>query len=70
MHPRTARHFLTAGWLGYLACAGIYVIAGVLAGDLLSLTGSIFFLAATIAFLVPHLKDGPVDHPHPDENDI
>lgn len=70
MHPRTARHFLTAGWLGYLACAAIYVVAGVRSGDVLSLIGSVFFLLATLAFLIPHIRGAPVDHPHPDDDDI
>ena len=44
------------GWWGYFACATIYVIAGVRAGDWFGLFGSMFFLAATIAFILDHYR--------------
>ena len=42
------------GWWGYFGCAVIYVVAGLRAGDWLGLIGSLFFLGATISFLVLH----------------
>ncbi|MEM6620281.1 MAG: hypothetical protein AAF631_13415 [Pseudomonadota bacterium] len=54
-----SRAFLLAvGWWGYFACAVIYVIAGLRAGDLLGLAGSVCFLVATVAFLIDHYRRG------------
>ena len=50
----TTRGWVTLGWWGYFSCAVVYVISGLRAGDWLGLTGSLFFLAATVAFLIPH----------------
>jgi hypothetical protein len=50
------RVYLTAGWWGYFLCAAIYVIAGLRAGDWLGLVGSVFFLVATVCFMVPHYR--------------
>jgi hypothetical protein len=50
------RNFISAGWWGYFICAVIYVIGGLRAGDWLSILGSLFFLGATISFMVPHYR--------------
>ena len=52
------RILVTLGWWGYLTCAVIYTIAGIRAGDWLGLSGSIFFLLATIVFLIHHYRQG------------
>lgn len=51
-------NLLSIGWWGYFACALIYVIAGLRAGDWLGLLGSMFFLAATVAFLIHYYRSG------------
>lgn len=51
------RNLMTFAWWGYFSCAVIYTIAGLRAGDWLSLTGSFLFLAATAAFLVLHYRN-------------
>ena len=50
------RGFITAGWWGYFICAVIYVIGGIRAGDWITIIGSLFFLIATICFMVPHYR--------------
>lgn len=45
---------LQAGWWGYFACAAVYVVAGLRAGDWFGLLGSVFFLIATVCFIVEH----------------
>ncbi len=52
-----SRAFITAGWWGYFICAAIYVVAGIRAGDWLGLTGSVFFLLATVSFMIPHYRN-------------
>lgn len=49
---------LSLGWWDYFACAAVYVIAGLRAGDWLGLVGSLFFLLATIAFIIEHYRGG------------
>ncbi len=50
------RGFVSIGWWGYFGCALIYVISGLRSGDWLGLAGSLFFLGATVAFLIPHYR--------------
>ncbi len=52
------RGYITAGWWGYFLCAAIYVIAGLRAGDWLGLVGSVFFLLATVSFMIHHARFG------------
>jgi hypothetical protein len=52
----TNRGFVSLGWWGYFSCAVIYVISGLRAGDWLGFAGSLFFLGATVAFLIPHYR--------------
>lgn len=49
---------LSAGWWGYFACAAVYVIAGLRAGDWFGLLGSVFFLVATVCFIIEHYRGG------------
>jgi hypothetical protein len=51
--------FASLGWWGYLACATVYVVAGLRAGDPLGTLGSAFFLVATLCFMVPHYRNRP-----------
>lgn len=52
-----SRGFITMGWWGYFICAAIYVVAGIRAGDWLGLSGSLFFLGATVCFIIPHYRN-------------
>ncbi len=52
----SSRAWVSIGWWGYFTCALIYVVAGVRAGDWLGTVGSLFFLGATVAFLIPHYR--------------
>ena len=51
-----SRGFITMGWWGYFICAAIYVVVGIRAGDWLGLSGSFFFLIATVCFITPHYR--------------
>ena len=50
------RFFVSLGWWWHLTCAALYVIAGLRSGDWLGVAGSFLFLAATVAFLIPHYR--------------
>ena len=52
----SSRGLISVGWWGYFACAAVYVIAGLRAGDWFGLLGSLFFLGATIAFIIEHYQ--------------
>ena len=52
----SSRRLISLGWWGYFACAAVYVIAGLRAGDWFGLLGSLFFLGATIAFILEHYR--------------
>ena len=52
----TTRTYISLGWWGYFSCAVLYVISSLRAGDWLTIAGSLFFLAATVAFLIPHYR--------------
>ena len=40
------------GWWGYLICALIYSYGAWTAGDMVGLAGSLFFLGATVCFMI------------------
>lgn len=48
----TDRALIGLGWWGYFICAVIYVFSGIRAGDWVGLSGSAFFLLATLCFMV------------------
>lgn len=60
LHRRITREvrFHVLGWLLFVVCALIFIAAGLRDGDILILTGSIVFLLACFAFLVPLLFPG------------
>ena len=45
--------FQKLGWWLFVACAVFFIWAGIRAGDLVTILGSLFFLGANIAFMVP-----------------
>jgi hypothetical protein len=52
----TNRQWTLVGWWLFIVCAGFFIVASWRAGDLLSLIGSIAFMAANIAFLIPFYR--------------
>lgn len=53
MTKKTENIMQMTGWLFFLVCAVLFIISGILAGDLLLTAGSIIFFAACIFFLIP-----------------
>lgn len=54
---RTHTYFHLIGWLLFLVCAVLFVVSGLRAGDRLLVAGSLVFLIACIAFIIPTLSD-------------
>lgn len=52
------RNYHLAGWLLFLICAGFFITSAARSGDALYLAGSIIFLVACIAFLIPLISTG------------
>ncbi|MDX2445583.1 MAG: hypothetical protein QNK29_00100 [Desulfobacterales bacterium] len=44
------------GWILFIICAVIFIASSIRMGDMLMLTGSLFFLVACFFFLIPLLK--------------
>lgn len=53
MRTSTKRRIETAGWFLFILSAVFYIAASWRAGDMLALTGSVFFFLACFVFLVP-----------------
>jgi hypothetical protein len=49
----TERHWVLTGWWLFVACAVFFIASAWRAGDPLALIGSLCFMAANVAFLVP-----------------
>ncbi len=47
------KRYHLAGWLLFLVCAVFFIVQSLTDNNLLGLSGSIFFLAGCIAFLIP-----------------
>jgi hypothetical protein len=54
--PTNNRTLELVGWLLFLLCAVVFVVAGIRDGDVLITIGSVLFLAACVLFLVPYLR--------------
>ena len=52
----TDRFWTLAGWWLFVVCAAFFIAASWRAGDMLALAGSVFFMAANVAFLIPHYR--------------
>jgi len=48
--------FQMIGWFLFVLCSIFYIISNTLAKDWINLTGSILFLLACVAFMIPLLK--------------
>lgn len=45
-----------AGWILFILCAVLYLIASIRSGDVFTTIGSVVFLIACFVFLVPLLR--------------
>lgn len=54
----TDRGWNLIGWWLFIACALLFIAASARAGDMLALAGSVAFMAANLAFLVPYYRHG------------
>lgn len=55
------RQWTLLGWWLFVVCAGFFIAAALRAGDVLALLGSLAFMAANIAFLIPFYRARPRD---------
>ena len=46
------------GWILFILCAGFFIASGIKNQDLFSLIGSIIFLIACLAFIIPLMTKG------------
>ncbi len=53
MTKRHTRTFEITGWLLFVVCAALFIVAGVRDRDMVTLAASIVFLGACIVFLIP-----------------
>ncbi|SMC19606.1 hypothetical protein SAMN02746041_00726 [Desulfacinum hydrothermale DSM 13146] len=53
------RKLETWGWLLFMGSALCFAVAGLLAGDPWSLSGSVLFFVACFFFLVPQVQERP-----------
>ncbi|HUS53471.1 MAG TPA: cytochrome oxidase subunit III [Thermohalobaculum sp.] len=60
----TNRQWTLIGWWLFVVCAGLFIVAAARAGDMIALLGSVAFMAANIAFLIPFYR-----RPSNDENE-
>lgn len=54
----TDRSWNLTGWWLFIVCAMLFILASARAGDILALVGSVAFMAANVAFLVPYYRHG------------
>ena len=52
----TDRQWTLTGWWLFVICAAFFIVASARSGDPIALLGSIAFMAANIAFLVPFYR--------------
>jgi F0F1-type ATP synthase assembly protein I len=58
------RVFVLIGWWLFVVCAAFFIVSSARSGDVIALLGSIAFMAANIAFLIPFYR-----RPSRDENE-
>ena len=52
----TEKTYHLIGWTLFIVCAVLYTISGLRSGDTLTIVGSIVFLVACFAFIVPLIQ--------------
>lgn len=50
------RFWNLTGWWLFIVCAGFFIVSSARSGDMVALAGSVAFMAANIAFLVPFYR--------------
>ena len=55
------KKFHLSGWILFLVCAGFFIASNIEVGNPLGLTGSIIFLVACVAFIIPLVIRGSRD---------
>ncbi|MGF1553146.1 MAG: hypothetical protein ACFBWO_11715 [Paracoccaceae bacterium] len=58
---------VACGWWLFVTSAAFFVLAALRAGDLLATLGSLAFMAANVAFLIPHYRARPPRRPDPED---
>ena len=61
------RTFVLIGWWLFVVCAAFFIVSSARSGDLIALIGSVAFMAANIAFLIPFYRSS--SHDEHDENE-
>ncbi|MEM6488506.1 MAG: hypothetical protein AAF677_09625 [Pseudomonadota bacterium] len=62
--PYSSWTLVALGWWLFVACAACFIIASARAGDWVATLGSVLFMAANIAFLIPHYRQRPRPREH------
>ena len=52
----TDRQWTLTGWWLFVACAAFFIAASARSGDVIALIGSVAFMSAYIAFLIPFYR--------------
>ena len=55
------RKFHLGGWILFVVCAGFFIASNIEVDNLLGLAGSIIFLVACVAFIIPLVIRGRRD---------
>ncbi len=62
----TDRQWTLTGWWLFVVCAAFFIVASARAGDLIPLLGSVAFMSANIAFLIPFYRAPAENDEHED----
>ena len=46
------------GWVLFVVCAGFFIASSIKEGSILTLVGSLIFLAACVVFIIPLVRRG------------
>jgi hypothetical protein len=62
----TDRQWTLTGWWLFVICAAFFIVASARSGDLIALLGSVAFMSANIAFLIPFYRASARNDEHED----
>jgi hypothetical protein len=57
----TDRQWTLTGWWLFVVCAAFFIVASARSGDLIALIGSVAFMSANIAFLIPFYRASAIE---------
>jgi predicted membrane channel-forming protein YqfA (hemolysin III family) len=60
-NPTLAMRFQLCGWILFIVSAVFFIASSIRAGDMLSLTGGLFFLVACLVFMIPLLSNWKIE---------